>query len=100
MSYFDTNKKLNHNNWSSGGTHITNFDSSELLNYGRAIEEYNKTPNVNELTLSPFAYYFKNHEIVQLVGSNSLHALKVSMDKDLTKFWDIYDSLKEKNKKV
>lgn len=85
---FDTNKELNHNSWTIGGTLITNFSDNELLRYSKAIQEYEKD-HTHNFVISAFAY---DSYGIFLVNHNSLH-WGGEME-DLSRFWKIYDSMK------
>jgi len=67
----------------------TNFNNSELEVYKKAIFEYTKKYNDYRLSISSVATYGNNNI---LTNSSSLHD---SENSDLTKFWNIFDTVKE-----
>jgi hypothetical protein len=89
---FDTDKRLNHNSWTEGGTHITNFDMESLANCVMAIQIYERNCNPShQLVISGFAYANNGEPI----SGYSLHQLENKGD--LSRFWDIYRELKKTN---
>lgn len=91
---FDTNKQLSHKSWVDGGTHVTNFNSKELIRYGKAILIYEKENPNHGLVISAFAYGF--NDTILLESHCSLHHI-ISEESpfDLSSYWRIFDSLKD-----
>jgi len=83
---FDTNKNLNHNSWTKGGTLITNFDISKVKKYSQSIDEYEKLHPNSGLVISGFAYTSNETPIFLY----SLH--QVGTNSELSEFWNIFNS--------
>lgn len=88
---YDTNKDLIHKSTNEGGTHITNFDFKELLEYKKSTETYNKLMDYKELVISTFAY---DNTGRRLSDCYSLHKMG-NMAPGLDDFWKLHDTIRK-----
>lgn len=84
IGMYDSNKEINHNSWTIGGTHITNFSARQLMKYAKTIEDYKKIRPEENLVISGFAY---DMDGIATTG-HSLHC--IGNFGDLSEFWEIF----------
>lgn len=84
IGMFDSNEELNHNSWTIGGTHITNFDIRRLNVYKKTLEDYKKIKPKEKLIISGFAYDCNG----MAIEGYSLHC--IGSFGDLADFWEIF----------
>jgi hypothetical protein len=84
VGMYDSNENINHNSWTIGGTHITNFGIDQLMKYKNTIDDYKKIKPEENLVISGFAYNCDGNPI----SSYSLHC--IGEFGSLDEFWRIF----------
>ncbi len=68
---------------------LTNFNTKDRSKYEKAIEEYKKETGDCSLYIEEEAYWVNGYRDI------TMNALKASRNMDRSKFWKIFDTLKE-----